>query len=356
LISIRTGRCDKLKNDKNQQIPEKLPQKSFCRCLLIGLILASFAVLSACGPAALAPEPTAIDPVLQPDAYRAASEYLARSGNLHYQNFVICGDGKTFLSAGDGLIASLDTGRMTVDKLNGHPGNQFAWHDGWLFYAAGQLSNTVRKIKTDGTNSVRISNFPYLYLVASQDYLMGILTSTGQVMRMNHDGTARQSLFDGFATELQYDGQYLYVCGSQDKTGLIRIDPETGISTRLLDRRISSLNKVDDWFYFADLSDQQRVHAWSEKEGKDLRVTEFSLTRPFIVYDGWLYYLDTERQNRLMRLPVTAGCTRTDQCELVVDDAISAFVILPDAIFYRRPAANRIYRVPLPGGDPVRIS
>lgn len=350
----------KLKTDHYRQYPLKISRKQFRRQqltgLLAGLLLALLALQTACGPAMKTTEPSAIDPVLQPDAYQAASAALAWSGNLHYQNFVIFGDGKTFLSAEDGLIASLDTRHMSTDKLNGHPGGQFAWHDGWLFYAAGQLSNTVRKIKIDGSNSVRISTFSYQYLVASQDYLMGILTATGQVMRMNHDGTARQSLFDGFATELQYDGQYLYVCGSQDKTGLIRIDPETGTSTRLLDRRISSLNKVDDWFYFADLSDQQRVHAWSEKDGKDLRVTECSLTRPFIVYDSWLYYLDTERQNRLMRLPVTAGCADKEQCELVVDDAISAFVILPDAIFYRRPSANRIYRVPMPGGDPVRIS
>ncbi|MDW7656588.1 MAG: DUF5050 domain-containing protein [Bacillota bacterium] len=346
----------KLKKDQHRQGSEELPHKSICRLMLISLIMVMLVILSACGSAAQAPEPAAVDPVLQPDVYRAASTNLAWSGNLHYQNFVIYGDGLTFISAEDGLIASLDTRRMTVNKLIGNPGCQFAWHDGWLFYAAGQLSNTVRKIMTDGTNSVRISTFSYQYLIASQDYLMGILTSTGQVMRMDHDGTRRQTMFDGFATELQYDGQFLYVCGSQDKTGLIRIDPETGVSARLLDRRISSLNKVGDWYYFADLSDQQRVHAWSEVEGNDLRVTEFSLTRPFIVYDSWLYYLDTEHQNRLMRLPVSAGCAKTDQCELVVDDAISSFVILPDAIFYRRPDTNRIYRVPLPGGDPVRIS
>lgn len=208
---------------------------------------------------------------------------------------------------------------------------------------------------TDGTNSVRISSFAYQYLIAGQEYLFGILTSTGQVMRMKHDGTDRQSLFDGFATELQYDGRFLYVCGADDKTGLIRIDPVSGLATRLLDRRIVSLNKVGDWYYFSDPADQQRVHAWSLQDKIDRQVTECSLTHPFIVYDGWLYFLDTENQNRLMRLPVADGCADPEKADLVADDAVSSFVILPDAVYYRRPEGGRIYRVPLPFGDAVRI-
>ena len=266
-------------------------QRSARRFLILLLVLA-IGLLTACNGALKLAEPVAIDPDSDPDTYQTAARDLAWNGNLHYQNFVFYGDRTIFLSAEDGTIARLAHHAASVRQMDNHPGCQFAGYDNWLFYGAGQLNNTVRKIMTDGTNSVRISTHSYQYLIASKDYLMGILTATGQVMRMTHDGTDRQSLFDGFATELQFDGQSLYVCGSQDKTGLVRIDPETGTSTVLLRRRIISLNKVGDWLYFTDPSDQHRIHAWSESEKKDSRIGDFSLTRPFIVYGGWLYYLD----------------------------------------------------------------
>lgn len=322
------------------------------------LVLSLFALwltgLAACDAGRIS-QPASIDPVAEPDAFQSAARQLAWSGNLHYQNFVIDGGGRLLLSAEAETIAFLEYGETATVPLIGQPGRSLAGAGNWLFFTAGELGTSLRKIKTDGTNSVRISSFAYQYLIADQDFLIGILTSTGQVMRLQHDGTDRQSLFDGFATELQYDGRFLYVCGADDKTGLIRIDPLSGLSTRLLDRRVVSLNKAGDWFYFADPADQQRVHAWSEQENLDRRVTDCSLTRPFIVYDGWLYYLDTENQNRLMRLPVADGCTEAKQGDLVVNDAVSSFVILPDAVYYRRPQGSRIYRVPLPSGEPVRI-
>jgi hypothetical protein len=322
--------------------------------LFVWLVLLSLLTV-ACSSGSWPEAPRGIGLADDPEAYRAAAEPLAWRGNLHYQNFVIFGLDSLFLCARSGSVARLD-GALRLFPVDPAPGCQFAWSDGWLFFTSGTQNSTVRKVQSDGSNAVRIANLPYQYLVADRGFIFGILTATGQVMRFRQDGTERVVLFDGFATELQYDGTSLYVCGANDQTGLIRIDPETGTSEKLLERRVVSLNVVGDTLYFADPDDEHRLYAWSGSDQGDQCLCDLSLTRPFIVYANWLYYVDTKNQNRLMRLPLKGTRTDLDRSVLVIDDAVASFTVLPDAVYYRRPEDNTIYRVPLAGGSPQKVS
>ena len=111
-----------------------------------------------------------------------------------------------------------------------------------------------------------------------------------------------------------------------------------------------------DTLYFADPDDEHRLYAWSGSDQGDQCLCDLSLTRPFIVYANWLYYVDTKNQNRLMRLPLKGTRTDLDRSVLVIDDAVASFTVLPDAVYYRRPEDNTIYRVPLAGGSPQKVS
>lgn len=328
-----------------------LPLLIACLC---ACIVAS-CLLTACTSGRWPDEPVPVSLADNPDAYQAAAAPLAWQGNLHNQNFVIFGQDNLFLPERNGTVARLD-GQLRLFPVDPSSGCQFAWADGWLFYTSGSQNSTIRKVRSDGSNGVRIANLPYQYLVADRGNLFAILTSTGQVMRFRQDGTDRAVLFDGFATELQYDGSRLYVCGANDQTGLVRIDPDSGSSEILLQRRVVSLNVVGDTLYFADPDDNHRVYVWSSEDSRDRCLCDLSLTRPFIVYANWLYYVDTDNQGRLMRLPLSDTAADLEQAVLVVDDAVASFVVLPDAVYYRRPEDNGVFRVPLDGGRPQKIT
>ena len=299
--------------------------------------------------------PRTIDHMEDPAAYSEAARRLSQGGNMAYGNFILYADGAYWLTGTNEHVSRLSAGSARPVAIHDMPGHNFTSDEGWLFYTAGQLNNSVRKIKTDGSNDVRISSLSFTSLIAEQGQLWSIQTNSGQVMGQKQDGTQRRILFDGFASSILYQDGFLYVSAANSSSGLIKIDPATGISTRLLDRRISSLNIEGDWFYYADPADKNRVHAWSPNQENDRCTSDLSLARPFIIYDGWLFYIDTDDQNRLYRLPVRDGCLYAAHKHLVVDDVVASFVLLPDAVYYRRPADGRVYTVALQGGQISRI-
>jgi hypothetical protein len=129
----------------------------------------------------------------------------------------------------------------------------------------------------------------------------------------------------------------------------------------LLRRLVSSLNKQGDWFYFTDPADQFRLYAWSENSLANgqtaVRLCEESLSKPFIVQDNILYFIRTHDQNRLYRISLNGGePLDLTRAQLVVDDAVASFILLPDLVCYMRPDGRRIYQVPLTGGRATRIA
>ena len=305
----------------------------------------------------IAARPGTIDAGQQPEAYAGQAGELARNGNLHQGNFVIYCSSSWLVTARDSQIARLEQPGNTVSWLTGLKGSRLASHDRWLFYSGATAgSSTVRKVMPDGSNDVRISRASCQYLIADSQHLYAILNDSGQVVRFNHDGTGQQILFEGRATEMIYTQDALYVGGSDETTGLYRVDLQDGTTRLLLDKRVISLNKAGDSLYYISPDDQHRVNRWQLDNGQENRVTSFALARPFIIHDGWLYFIDSENQNALMRLPLLENSADEAQMEKVVDDAIGRFVLLPDAVFYQRSGSDRIYRVPLPHGPAQRVT
>jgi hypothetical protein len=322
--------------------------------ILPGIIAAAILLVGCSRDALCCPE--IIDPINEAARYEAKAVELARSTNLLYQNFAVFSNGAYYIGMGDEGLFRLSSATNKREKIDARPGSYLSIQDDWIFYVSGSLGDAVHKIMTDKTNSVRISTQSFHSLMVDGDWLYGIITSTGQVVRMKTDGTQQESLFDGFAREMLFDGPNIYVCGSEDLNGLVQIDPDTGTATRLLSQTVSSLNKVEDRFYFADPTDQYRVYTWSIGDSEPKKLSDRSMTHPFMVYDGWFFFLDTDNQCRLCRVPISEQKLDTDQLYVIVDDVVQSFLIFPDSIFYRRPHRDTVYRVPLDGGKPVPIS
>lgn len=323
--------------------------------LALSLVIACAIFFSGCSPDTI-PAPNAIDPVDETAKYEAKAVELSRSTNLLYKNFAVFRNGAYYIGMGDEGLFYLPIKANRLERIDERPASYLSAQDNWIYYVSGSLGDAVHKIMADRTNSVRISTQSFHSLMVEGDWLYGIITTTGQVVRMKTDGTKQESLFDGFAREMLFDGQYLFVCGSEDLNGLVQIDPDTGTTTRLLSQTVSSLNKSGDRFYFASPTDQYRVYTWSIGDSEPEKISDRSITHPFMVYDGWFFFLDTDNQCRLCRVPISDRELETDQLVVMVDDVVHSFLIFPDSIFYRRPHRDTVYRIPLDGGTPVPIS
>ncbi|MEA4888214.1 MAG: DUF5050 domain-containing protein [Clostridiaceae bacterium] len=285
----------------------------------------------------------------------AVPDDLIWSGNLNYQNIVISVQNKIIYNNRLGQICTADPDGKNATVLSEQAGSYFCFSNQRLFYTEGLQNGVLNKIKLDGTNAVRIGQQSLKYMIADQNWIIAIDPSTGQVIRFDQDGTNRKLLCDFSALALAYDGQYLYISGTHDESGLVRCLPDSGEQTVLINHRISSLNIVGQELYYADPTDNNRLHVWSAENGQDKRLGDISLANPFIIANRQLYFIDPDDQNRIYARNLDALQAASGQASLIVDDSAEAFVLIDEYLYYQRTDSTRIYRVPNSGGQPVRI-
>ncbi len=285
----------------------------------------------------------------------AAPDDLIWSGNLHYQNFVLSVQDKIIYNNRLGQISTADPDGANAAALCEQAGSFFAYSNQRLFYTEGLQSGALNKIGLDGTNAVRIGQQSLKYMIADQNWVIAIDSSTGQVIRFNQDGTNRKVIFASSALALSYDGRYLYISGAHDESGLIRCLPDSSEQTVLINHRISSLNIVGRDLYYADPTDNNRLHVWSADNSRDTRLGDISLVNPFIIANRQLFYIDPDDQNRIYARSLDSLQSGSEQARLIVDDSAEAFVLIDEFIYYQRTDSTRVYRVFNDGGQPVRI-
>lgn len=323
--------------------------KHLARLLLLPVLLTLVWLAGGCRQAAVA-EPEPLDPVTDQQAYLARARSFAWGVNLQAGNFFFPSpDGWVYTSLDDRLLLAPYDGSQPLE-LDPYPGQHLAQSADWLFYLSGNPTDSLKKIKRDGTNPVRIRQTRFHHLIATEEALYGIDTASGTVFAMNLDGTGEHTLLAACATSLFYDGSSLFLCGSEDRTGLIRYCPQSQRFEKLLDHRVVHLNRMGDQLIYADPGRNHQVYAWDLTHKKERLLLDRAVARPFVAVDGFFYYLDTSRQNRLLRRTFLADGSLSEAAVVVIDDVVDSFVFLPDALYYRRPSDRQIFRVPFAGG------
>ena len=316
--------------------------------LLAGIIGAN----AACGQSAS----TAIDQV-STDKVSVNSQPTAQGGNLHYRNFVLAVDDQIVFNSmsGDLTLAAPDGSDCFILAESG--GTSPAFAGGQLFYISGTSGGQLSKISLDGSNQVRVGQTTLKYLISNENRLYAIESDNGLPVSLRPDGTGRQLLIDIQAIALCLADNKLFITGSTNENGLVRLDLNSGEQEVLLNRMISSLNISGDWLYFSDPAENYKLTAWSLTSRSSSLISDFSVDKAFIVSEGFIYFIETASQNRLFRLPVNGSQVLDRQsAELIIDDAVSSFVVTGDYVYYQRPASKRIYRVSSAGSLPLRIS
>lgn len=325
--------------------------------LLVLAALMASVIAAACsggnGPVSTGDSPSAS----LPNQTAPANYAELRGGNLHYRNFVLFVGQSIFFNSSAGQFCRADPDGRNARVLSEQACANLAFNGSSIFYTDNRQNDSLGKISPDGTNQVRIGSTPLNCLISFDDRLYAIEVSSGKAISLKTDGTGRKLLADIRADALWESDGLIYISGTDDPAGLIRYDPQSGQSEFVLTKKISSPNLQAGWLYYADPADNYRLRAWSLHEKTDWPISRFSVEKPFIVSQGYLYFINAARQDSLCRLPVNGRQQLNQpQPELVADDAVDAFAIYGKQVYYRRAGSQRIYRLPVTGGKALRIT
>lgn len=281
----------------------------------------------------------------------------AQGGNLHYQNLVLAVGDQIVFNSADGLLTFASSDGTNAMPVIDSAGSSPAYDGDQLFYISGTSGGQLCKVALDGSNQIRIGQTTLKYLISTNDTLYAIESDSGLPISLKPDGTGRIAISETQAIALTLADERLFVTGAASENGLTMIELATGEQTILLDRQISSLNVSGDWLYFADPAKDFQLSAWSVTGRSGGSISSFGVEKAFVVSAGYLYYIDTGSQSRLYRLAVDGARSLDGQSpDLVIDDAVSSFVVCGDAVYYQRPSSSRIYKAPVAGGTPMRIT
>ena len=280
-----------------------------------------------------------------------------QGGNLHYQNLVLAVDGQIVFNAENNLLSIANEDGSSSRALTKQAGGNLASLGSQLFFTLNGQAGALSKINLNGTNQVRIGSTSLKYLIGNGQMLYAIESDQASVIALRPDGTNRRILISQKAAALALANGKLFVTGLDDATGVLSFDLESGGQEQILAKRVSSLNVSGDWLYYTDPVRDYQLFSWSLTDKQEYAISDFSIEKPFISSNGYLYMISPDEQNRLFRQPLS-GKQKMDQRDfaLVIDDAVNSFVVIGDYIYYQRPDSRRIYRVGAAGGKPVRIT
>lgn len=320
---------------------------------LLAAIILSAGLLNGCGLSDQSSEPIATD-AGQLEKTRLAAE---QGGNLHYQNMVLAVAGQIVFNAENKLLSIANEDGSNSRALVKQAGGNLARLDDQLFFTVNGQAGALSKVNLDGTNKVRIGSKSIKYLICSGQMLYAIETDQASVIAQRPDGTGRSVLTGQKAAALALADGKLYITGLDDGAGVQAFDLASGEQHQVLAKRVSSLNISGEWLYYADPDLDFQLFSWSMSEKQEYAISEFSIEKPFITSNGYLYFISPDQQNRLFRQKQTGKQMLNQRdFELIIDDAVESFVVIGDYIYYQRPDSRRIYRVGSAGGKPLRIT
>lgn len=156
-------------------------------------------------------------------------------------------------------------------------------------------------------------------------------TSGETLNRMKLDGSENETIYKmGYTMDVTIKGRWIYFINFQDRSSIYRMDLNGQNLERFLEVNASSLSVYDDKLYFATIEDKGGTVQSVDLYGSD-RKLEFETGGRiswFSIYKNNYYYIDHDY--RLIKAPVG----NHEAYQVIVDDAVSSYMIEGDSIYY----------------------
>lgn len=311
---------------------------------------------------------------------------LMTSVNLPGSNIVITDGSFIYFNNNDNLFSKSDADGDNLVILNDQYASWPLIADHQFFYAAGNGSGYLSKMKLDGSSHVRAGSGILSNLIYHDDMIYAIEEPARTLIRIKTDGTKREEIIPFAVSSFILRGNSLYVAGKSAQDGIVRYDLTTNNSISISQSAAGNLQTDGDLLYYSDLQKEYELYSVdlsdindlvtnevdeteidqgtnetdSEQKSLELEpilVMEHSLDRQFAIIDRTIFFIDSSSQQQLFQIKLDQNnkANRNDAV-LTVDDAVDNFCLIGPYVYYRRAGINRLYRTESGDSRPIRIN
>ncbi|MFL0248320.1 DUF5050 domain-containing protein [Candidatus Clostridium stratigraminis] len=230
---------------------------------------------------------------------------------------------------------------ITREKVNemGNSGNNiendgYAAEQGeWIYFVNKSAGfNSLYKVRKDGTSLKKLfdGSIQDINVVDNRIYFLNF-SSGFSVCKINTDGSGYKEIITGLLYGFTIKGNWLYY----DDKGINKINLMSLKTEKLTNVPAGSINIEDDWIYYSNISDKNRIYKIKTDGSNNTKLTD-KRTSKIIIYEDWIYFTDLgDKNSPLYRMKKDGS-----DCIKVIDYGVTSFNIGKDTLIYNLRIGN----------------
>lgn len=193
----------------------------------------------------------------------------------------------------------------------------------WFYFTDKDLTNSLYKMKKDGTMIEKLHDgyISNLNIVGDWIYFL----DSNKICKIKTDGGDYQVIIDNIHTnEFIIIGDWIYF----EEDGLNKIMLDGSHRSKIISGSISSFNIDGDWIYYCKINDKNKLYKVRIDGSNNTKLSED--TCGFInISNGWIYYKNFNDDNRVYKIKLD-GTNKNK----VTNNPVNYFNVIGDTIIY----------------------
>jgi hypothetical protein len=215
------------------------------------------------------------------------------------------------------------------DANYGNRGNNLVNHGlavgggDWYYYTDKDLHNSLYRMKKDGTINEKLHDGYISNLNIVGDWIY--FSDSYNICKIKTDGSEYQTIVDNIVTlEFIIIGDWIYF----EQGGINKMLLDGSHRSKIIGGDISSFNIDGDWIYYCNIKDKNKLYKVRTNGSNNTKLSED--TCGFInISNGWIYYKNFNDGSRIYKMKLD-GTNKTK----VTDDTVNFFNVISDTIIY----------------------
>lgn len=216
---------------------------------------------------------------------------------IYYQN-----------SSDNKSIYKIKTDGTEKIKLNSDDSEYINIAGKWLYYANGNDNNAIYKIKTDGTGRVKIDNEFTVELSVRGDWIYYVASDYG-IYKIKTDGSNKTKISKKSFATVYVEGDWIYSHTASTPGSYYKLKVD---GTDEIKMAISGgiINVIGDWIYFTNVNDKLCLYKMRTDGTGEVKLSEDIYVGTINVQGDWIYYTSQANNSAICKMK-TDGTGKT---------------------------------------------